>query len=543
VKFLKRIDFNMKFANVEYFNPLFSKCMIYVASPNLNRNNSFISKEAFDDAIKSMYGVPIIGEYIEDRDNFGGHGGKLEITDSEIKFVSTTKAYGHVPESAEIYWDEVEENGQMVEYLVVKDALLWTSRYPEILQLIDTEFGQSMEIEILEDGWKEVDGKKVFDIKKFLFSALCILGVSKSDDPYGHVEPCFPSASITAYTLDKEQFKEEFKQMMAELKFSLHKGDFKINQQSQKGGKNMEELQKLLEKYSLTLEDLTSKEINHEEYSLEDLETKIQEVFKEEEPVVEFALTAEQLEDELKRGLCMMETIQEEWWDEVYSYPRYSYVDAMPDQMVVVAYDCKDCVLVGFNYAMENEKVEIDTASAVRYKVNFVPMDLGGEGMDAFSRNFTSLSVVDHKIKVKEGELTKQFQTEKESAQETLDKAYADFAKLQEDYSKLEESAKELEQFKLQTIQSEREQAETELFERFSTGFGLTEEDMASIKEKKSQFSIEELEEKLFALAGRKKLSFSKVPETKPIRFQLPNDNKPSSDKEWADLVEQHKNK
>jgi hypothetical protein len=217
----------------------------------------------------------------------------------------------------------------------------------------------------------------------------------------------------------------------------------------------------------------------------------------------------------------------------------------MPEQAVVVSFDCKENILVGFNYSLINENVEIDAATVVRYKVDFVPMDLAGDpDGDAFSKNFTSLSKVEHKVKFKETELNKQFNSEKESAQETLDKAYADFAKLQEDYSKLEETKNELEQFKLQTIQSERELAENELFERFSVGFGLTEEDLTVIKEKKSQFSIEELEEKLFALAGRKKLSFSKVPETsKPIRYNLPIDNTKASDKEWADLVEQHKNK
>jgi hypothetical protein len=139
--------------------------------------------------------------------------------------------------------------------------------------------------------------------------------------------------------------------------------------------------------------------------------------------------------------------------------------------------------------------------------------------------------------------LREQFQVEKESAQEVLDKAISDFAKLQEDYTKLEDSAKELEQFKLSHVQKEREKVENELFANFINGFGLTDDDLSPIKEKKDSYSIEELEEKLFALAGRKKLSFSKTQEVKPIRYTLPVDNKPSNNKEWADLVEQHKNK
>jgi hypothetical protein len=216
----------------------------------------------------------------------------------------------------------------------------------------------------------------------------------------------------------------------------------------------------------------------------------------------------------------------------------------MPEQNIVVAYDCKECILVGMNYNMVNENVEVDANSAVRYKVNFVPMDLAGDPDEsAGMMSLVSNSEIDHKVAVKEKELTKQFEQEKVSAQETLDKAYADFAKLQEDYSKLEVTAQELEQFKLNLAQQEREDAENELFDKFTNEFGLTEDDLSPIKEKKSDLTLEEIEDKLFSLAGRKKLTFSKVTETKPIHFKLPIDNKPSSDKEWADLVEQQKNK
>jgi hypothetical protein len=115
-------------------------------------------------------------------------------------------------------------------------------------------------------------------------------------------------------------------------------------------------------------------------------------------------------------------------------------------------------------------------------------------------------------------------------------------AKLQVEYSKLEETKSELEQFKMAVDAKERETAETSLFATFAGK--LTEDEMQPIKDKKSEFSLEELEEKLFALAGRKSVVFNKVPvEDKPIRYNLPVDNKQSNKPEWADLVEQHKNK
>jgi DNA repair exonuclease SbcCD ATPase subunit len=529
---LNTLHFQSTIVETEKVNPLFSRVKIHVAYDGENRNGSFISRETFNNASSSAAFCPIIGEWSETVDDFRGHGGKIEITDDSIKYVQTTIPYGCIG-NEEPTWETVEdENGESKEYFTLT-GYVWSSRYPELESLITNSKSQSMEVEIINGKYQTVSGKKLYAIDEMVFSGFCILG----DD----VEPCFENSTISTYSLNKDQYKEEFKQMMAELKFSLRNYN-KVNKDLQKGGKEMEELQKLLEKYSLTLEDLSSKEINHEEFSLEELEVKIQEVFKN-EPSKEFTLTAEQLEDELKRELCGIETMQDPYWED-YKYPRYSFVDYMPEQNIVVAYDCKECILVGMNYNLTNENVEVDANSTVRYKVNFVPMDLAGdpdEGMGMMT--LTSITEIDHKVALKEKELTKQFKQEKESAQETLDKANADFAKLQEDFSKLEETAKELEQFKLSKEQKEREDAETALFESFSEE--LTEDEMSPIKERKSEFALEELEEKLFALAGRKKakLHFSKSPETKPIRFNLPVDNKPTSDKEWADLIEQYKNK
>jgi hypothetical protein len=529
---LNTLHFQSTIVETEKINPLFTKVKIHVAYDGENRNGSFISRETFNNAANSASFCPIIGEWSESVDDFRGHGGKIEITDDSIKYVKTTIPYGCIG-NEEPTWETVEdENGDIKEYFTLF-GYVWSSRFPELESLINNPKSHSMEVEIINGKYQTINGKKLYAIDEMVFSGFCILG----DD----VEPCFENSTISAFSLNKDQFKEDFKQLMAELKYSLNKGFNKTNQVSQKGGKKMEEIQKLLEKYSLTLEDLSSKEINHEEFSLEELEVKIQEVFKN-EPSKEFTLTAEQLEDELKRELCGIETMQDPYWED-YKYPRYSFVDYMPEQNVVVAYDCKECILVGMNYTLTNENVEVDATSAVRYKVNFVPMDLAGDpDGDMGLMSLTHSSQVDHKVAVKEKELTKQFEQEKVSAQETLDKAYADFAKLQEDYSKLEVTAQELEQFKLNLAQQEREDAENELFDKFTNEFGLTEDDLSPIKEKKSDLTLEEIEDKLFSLAGRKKLTFSKVTETKPIHFKLPIDNKPSSDKEWADLVEQHKN-
>lgn len=237
----QNIQLDAKFSNIEKINPLFSRCDVAILATDLNRNNSFISKQTVENAIFSLYNIPIVAEYIEERDNFGGHGGKIEIKDDEIRYVQTTSPIGLVPESANVYWDKFpNENGEQDDYLIAEGCFLWTGRYEQANKLIGKKFGQSMEITVNDSDWTTYEGKKVMNIKDFTFSALCVLGISTEDDPNGHVEPCFKSASITAYSLDKDSFKNEFKQMMAELKYSL-KSNF------EKGGTGMEKNKEKLE--------------------------------------------------------------------------------------------------------------------------------------------------------------------------------------------------------------------------------------------------------------------------------------------------------
>jgi DNA repair ATPase RecN len=141
-------------------------------------------------------------------------------------------------------------------------------------------------------------------------------------------------------------------------------------------------------------------------------------------------------------------------------------------------------------------------------------------------------------LKEKELSLTNQFNKDKETIQGELDKLNENFNKLQEDYSSLETTSQELEQFKATIIKEQRETAETEIFERFSDE--LTVEEMNPIREKSAEFTLEEIEDKLFALAGRKKVKFSTTQKQGRIKmgvFQL--DNNPQSEKDiWTEQKE-----
>ncbi len=221
--------------DIEKVNPFFSKVKIYVLYEGLNRNGSYLSRNAIEKAIPTLYNIPIVGEYLVEEQNFGGHGAKVVKNEQgEYQMVLSTRPYGVVPESANIYWETVnEDDGTQRDYLVVDGAFLWSGRYPELHTIYDEgHYNQSMEIEMTNANYALVEGQEVLEVKDFIFTAFCLLGIDKDSDMFGHVEPAFESSKVIAYSLDKESFSSQFNQMIAELKFTL-----------KEGGTNMEETQ------------------------------------------------------------------------------------------------------------------------------------------------------------------------------------------------------------------------------------------------------------------------------------------------------------
>lgn len=245
----KIVTFESKFDKPEKFNSSFHKVKIYVAYAGKNRNRSIISKETFEKIIPSIYGIPIIGDYHDD--SFHGHGGEIVINDDGINYHDTTRAFGYIDSSAKVDWELVtEEDGTEREYLTV-DGFLWTEKYPESLEALDGNHNQSMELTIL-DGAMSSEDENYFEILDAEFLALCIL----SSD----TEPCFESAKISQFNLDKDAFKSEFAQMVKELKESI---SFTNNQQNNqqtkdtlKGGESMNKIESMFATYNQKREAL-----------------------------------------------------------------------------------------------------------------------------------------------------------------------------------------------------------------------------------------------------------------------------------------------
>ena len=248
-------------SSMRKLNKQFSLVDILLCYHGNNRNRSSISKESIEAALPSLYGIPIVGEYIyldDGSQDFGSHGGKIVISDKGIKFEDTTKPYGFITKDAvdNARWVEVtEKDGHTIhEYLELKGCIVWSQRYEEVSNILDENYGQSMEIETIRGHWNSED---YYVIDEFVFSAACILGSNL--DGTG-VKPCFESASIGRhYSLNTDSFKQEFSYMLDEYK----KSQETTKQQNKEGVQQME-----LKKFVETLSQVKIGETDNAKYRL-----------------------------------------------------------------------------------------------------------------------------------------------------------------------------------------------------------------------------------------------------------------------------------
>lgn len=195
--------------SIHKLNPEFSLCSIDVMYVDENRNGTDIPKSTVEDAIYSLYGVPIVGEWLEDEGRFGGHGEKIEFKDGELTYTVCTKPIGFVTKEAveNATWIEkpLPNGHEMKTWLHLDKCILWTGRYEEAQSIIDEGCFQSMEVKFL-DG--EYSDNGYFRASKMIFSALCAIGV----------EPCFEEANIRRQDYSFDSFKQEYSQLLDEYK-------------------------------------------------------------------------------------------------------------------------------------------------------------------------------------------------------------------------------------------------------------------------------------------------------------------------------------
>ena len=191
----KKITVNafVTFSDIEpNLNPSFHQAKTRIMAIESVANRCNFSVESVEKGLPTLKNVPIVTQYNTETGNFKGH-------EFDVDGSAMTYGIGVIPESAEQWIEEVEENGVTKHYLC-SDVLLWKRQKKEF-EFIQNHKDLSVSMEVMiTDATFDDD---VYNINSFYFTAVTVLGIG--------VTPAFNSANITFSQMSNVE------QMMFEL--------------------------------------------------------------------------------------------------------------------------------------------------------------------------------------------------------------------------------------------------------------------------------------------------------------------------------------
>lgn len=249
------LNFKAKVEPVEKINEEFTRCKCLAFGLGKNRNYSHVSKENMDRCKSTLSYAPVVGHLIEKYDKDGNKVGRYmgghdyEITD-DWEFKSVCVPYGVVVADSFDY-EMIKEEGEKEprEYLTCS-VILWTGRYPELMDAIysdDFYFNESAELSV--DGYAPLaEDENYTDLTDFTFSALCLLGKSSNKDSVEHTEPCFIESKVIPqkFSLD-DDFSKVMGELKTELAFYFNKNDDETSNLEEGGNTMAEEIKNEVE--------------------------------------------------------------------------------------------------------------------------------------------------------------------------------------------------------------------------------------------------------------------------------------------------------
>lgn len=251
----------------------FTTVKIWLMHLGKNLNGSKFNKESVTKAIPSLSNTPILG-YIQENENgdndFSDHRIGLEVKDKEIKVKYKGMAFGVIPESNDATFEKkVCDDGIEREFLTCK-GLIWR-KFEDADDILarDNSKDESMELADSYTGSFDEDG--YFEFDEFMFDGACMLGCS--------VQPAMTGACVNIqFSIDEIKTKlEQFNTYINNQ--SSENTDVDNTNYSEKGGTTLAE------------------EIKNEEV-VEDTTVDTEEVIEEIKPEVDEPVADEHTEEE-----------------------------------------------------------------------------------------------------------------------------------------------------------------------------------------------------------------------------------------------------
>ena len=507
------LNYIVKPIKFEKINDEFTKCHCYIMALGKNRNYSYFTKEAVQNALPTLFDIPVVAHIKVKADGtpyVGAHDRQLIIDDDGTQLIDQTYPFGLVPEGSNPTFEDITEiDGTVATYLTA-DIILWSGRYPIMDAKSDdpsTYFNQSMEI-IINSYESLAEDNNYMNITDFTFSALCLLGRDEHDPEYNS-EPCFPSAKVTPlqYNLN-DNFKKEFSLMMSKFK--------KISKKESEQG--LDKKEEILKKYNITADKLNFK---IDALSVEDLDKKLKDFTDahKTQPKSIFSTTYNQKRDALRNALDSDVTLDAD--GNVVS-EIYYYVMDFDDQYAYVEKDSWD------NAGNFDE-------THGRYTYTFDDKTLTATITSDFEEMILTWLTVAEKatLDVERGNYSK-LQTE--------------FEEYKKNYSTSEKDVEELRSYKNQKVADEHQASVNAIFAKSEFESLKDNKEFNDFKANVGDMSLEDIETKCFAIYGKAqaqgKVNFSANKPVEKVPVVVKVDQTPSVDSSpYGGLFEEYKDK
>ena len=264
------------------------KVKITVMHDGINYNGSKFTLQDMKRAEESVKNIPILGYVLRDTDgnvdDFDGHNMETRIKDSDKGFEIETyyleKPIGVIPESCNPRYEVIDG----LNHLIV-DGYIWKSYSNGSYKLIENSLfkGVSMEIEVLDGNWNELEN--VYNITDYRYTGVTVLG--------DMVEPAMGDTC----KIQKYSACAEYKNALADIYKEIYSLERK--EDSMEEVKENVIVETDLETKTDEVEKEETVEVIEETVTVEDIEETVEEVAKddEEEVVETLDVFAELLEE------------------------------------------------------------------------------------------------------------------------------------------------------------------------------------------------------------------------------------------------------
>lgn len=487
---LKVVTTKVKSFDLEKVSDRFSKVKCYVLYTGLNRNGSYITREASDKAAEETLSyTPVVAHIKYDKENNHYYIGAHDYSDTitETGGYNLCIPYGVVVDNSYSYEDIQEDDGSVHTYLTC-DVYLWTGEYPEITQCFYDDkklCAQSMEIRVIA-AQPSQEYKNCTVINEFEFRRLTMLGYDPDNAEY-NTEPCFESSGIYDYSCDN--FSLEFNKMKDELKLTFNNKDNIIKEESIL---NIDKFNEIISKYNIDAGNFSMKYEDCKDMAVEDFEAKVKEYSKQkndDKKDKKFTLTVGQMFDEFRQQCEKQGTFTDEYG---YEEHKYWLRDVSEDDAFAIVMSVEDnCNLYGVPYFKNNDFYTLDFGSKQRVKCSYSYME--GEPDTSILINPMAEFV---KGKNKEIIKYKKSSEEYSANYNELETKFTDITKQCEEYSKAKEEAEK----------REYKNKKDKIFEKFDSKLNGNKE-YTTLKGKED-ISLSDLETECYALVGKTEFSY-----------------------------------